>query len=49
VYSPTLLLINVTLSSMVQIIATSIIGMVGIGAAALGLALARAIGRQVKA
>jgi len=36
VYSPTLLLINVTLSSMVQIITTSVIGMVGIGAAVEG-------------
>jgi TRAP transporter 4TM/12TM fusion protein len=36
VYSPTLLLINATLFSMIQIIITSIIGMVGIGAAVEG-------------
>jgi TRAP-type uncharacterized transport system fused permease subunit len=36
VYSPTLLLINVTFSSMVQIIITSIVGMIGIGAAVEG-------------
>jgi TRAP transporter 4TM/12TM fusion protein len=36
VYSPTLLLINATLFSMIQMITTSIIGMVGIGAAVEG-------------